>query len=247
MCSIRLPCEAGVIGPARLSLRALVVRWTAAMLVEDRAAFIEQFEVREADRRAKRRTRRLTRAELDVMRGEVEARLAGDALWRLASQLAVVRELGDAKGEQALIREIEMVRGRLRVAREKLQERRLRLERAERDASLDDGEGRRARVFRLHSARHHLECSERTLCTTRLRPGRSTRPRRERARGAIGGGTSIASGGTTRVCRRGTSRRSFFARIFNGSSRRTSSHASARVFSGTSLRRCERRRRSRRS
>ena len=100
------------------------------MLVEDTAAFIEQLEVREADRRAKKRTRRLTRAELDVMRGEVEARLAGDALWRLASQLAVVRELDDAKGERALIREIEMVRGRLRVAREKLQECRLRLERA---------------------------------------------------------------------------------------------------------------------
>ena len=144
------------------------------MLVEDTAAFIEQLEVREADRRAKKRTRRLTRAELDVMRGEVEARLAGDALWRLASQLAVVRELEDAKGERALIREIEMVRGRLRVAREKLQECRLRLERAERDATLDDGDGRRVKVFRLHSARHHLECSERRFA--RLASAQVDRP-----------------------------------------------------------------------
>lgn len=130
------------------------------MLVEDTGAFIEQLEVREADRRALRRTRRLVRAELDVMRGEAEARLADDALWRLASQLAVVRELEDPKGERALVREIEMVRGRLRVAREKLQERRRRLERVERNATPDEGDGRRAKVFRLHSASHHLECSE---------------------------------------------------------------------------------------
>jgi len=173
MCSIRPAGGAGVIVLSR-GCPSEARRTLMAMLVEDTAAFIEQLEVREAHRRAKRRTRRLTRARLDVMRGEVEARIAGDALWRLASQLALVRELGDAKGERALIRDIEMVRGRLRVAREKLQECRVRLERAERDARLDDGEVRKARMFRLHSARHHLECSERRFA--RLASSQVERP-----------------------------------------------------------------------
>jgi hypothetical protein len=54
------------------------------MLVEDTAAFIEQLEVLEADRRARKRCRRVTRAEVEVMRAELEARLADDALRRLA-------------------------------------------------------------------------------------------------------------------------------------------------------------------
>lgn len=127
------------------------------MLVEDKAAFIEQFEVLVVDSRARRRTRALRRAELEVMRREVEARVADDALWRLGSQLAIARELEDARGERALVREIEMVRGRLSSARQKLSDSRTRLQRLELHAS-DDAP--RARVFRLHSDRHYLECSE---------------------------------------------------------------------------------------
>jgi hypothetical protein len=131
------------------------------MLVEDTAAFIEQLEVLEADRRAKKRRRRLARAEVEVMRAELEARVADDALRRLARDLVVTRELEDAHGERAIVRELTMVRGRLRVARHKLAESRERLQRLHRDASHHDDAGRRAKVFRLHSARHHLECSER--------------------------------------------------------------------------------------
>jgi hypothetical protein len=133
----------------------------AAMLVEDTAAFIEQLEVLEADRRAGRRRRRLARAELEVMRAELEARVADDALLRLARDLVVTRELEDVHGERAIVRELTMVRGRLRAARHKLAESRGRLQRLQRDAAHYDDAGRRSKVFRLHSARHHLECSER--------------------------------------------------------------------------------------
>ncbi len=142
------------------------------MLVEDTAAFIEQFEVLVVDSRARRRNRRLRRAELEVMRCEVEARVADDALWRLGSQLAIARQLEDERGERALTREIGMVRNRLRAAREKLQESRLRLQRVQLYASDDDA--RRARVFRLHSDRHHLECSERRFA--RLAASQLERP-----------------------------------------------------------------------
>jgi len=144
------------------------------MLVEDTAAFIEQLEVLEADRRARRRRRQLARAELDVMRGELEARLANDALRRLAADLVVARELEDDHGERSIVRELTMVRGRLRAARHQLHESRERLGRAQSAASDDDDAARRARVFRFHSARHHLECSERRFA--RLSTSQADRP-----------------------------------------------------------------------
>ena len=144
------------------------------MLVEDTAAFIEQLEVLEADRRARKRRRRLARAEVEVMRAELEARVADDALRRLARDLVVARELEDAHGERALVRELRMVRGRLRAARHKVAESRERVRQLQGDASVHDDSGRRAKVFRLHSARHHLECSERRF--TRLSSSQADRP-----------------------------------------------------------------------
>jgi hypothetical protein len=144
------------------------------MLVEDTAAFIEQLEVLEADRRARKRRRRLARAEVEVMRAELEARVADDALRRLARDLVVTRELEDAHGERAIVHELMMVRGRLRAARHKLAESRDRLQRLQRDAPHNDDAGRRAKVFRLHSARHHLECSERRFA--RLSTSQADRP-----------------------------------------------------------------------
>ena len=125
------------------------------------------------DRRARKRRARVTRAELEVMRAELEAHRADDALRRLASELAVARELGDARGERALTHEIAMVRGRLRAARHALQVGRDRLERLQRAAGEPEG-GRRSRVFRLHSARHYLECSERRF--VRLATSQFDRP-----------------------------------------------------------------------
>jgi len=144
------------------------------MLVEDTAAFIEQLEVLEADRRARKRRRRVAHAEVEVMRAELEVRVVDDALRRLARDLVVARELEDAHGERALVRELRMVRGRLRVARHTLAESRERLQRRQRDASVRDDSARRAKVFRLHSARHHLECSERRFA--RLSTSQADRP-----------------------------------------------------------------------
>jgi hypothetical protein len=144
------------------------------MLVEDTAAFIEQLEVLEADRRAKKRRRRLARAEVEVRRAELETRVADDALRRLARDLVVTRELEDAHGERAIIREVTMVRGRLRAARHQLAQSRERLQRLQREVSDHDAAGRRAKVFRLHSARHHLECSERRFA--RLSTSQADRP-----------------------------------------------------------------------
>ena len=144
------------------------------MLVQDTAAFIEQLEVQEANRRARTRLRRVTRAELDVMRAELEVRLADEALRKLAADIAIARELGDARGERSLAREIARVQGRLGGVRRMLAERRDHLQRLEREASIDVDGDRRAKVFRFHSARHHLECSERRFA--RLATSQFERP-----------------------------------------------------------------------
>ena len=131
------------------------------MLVQDTAAFIEQLEVQEIGRRARKRRVRVTHAEVDVLRAELQAQRADDALRKLASELAIARELDDARGERSLVHEMTMLRARLRAARHDLQASRARLERLERAASSDVERERRARIFRLHSARHYLEFSER--------------------------------------------------------------------------------------
>ncbi|HET7367698.1 MAG TPA: hypothetical protein VFI83_04980 [Gaiella sp.] len=131
------------------------------MLVQDTAAFIEQLEVQEVDRRARKRRARVARAEMDVLRAELETQRADDALRKLASQIAVARELDDARGERALAHEIKMVRARLRAARHELHSSHHRLEHVQHAASSAGERERRARLFRLHSSRHYFECSER--------------------------------------------------------------------------------------
>ena len=131
------------------------------MLVQDTAAFIEQLEVQEIGRRARKRRVRVTHAEVDVLRAELQTQRADDALRKLASELAIARELDDARGERSLVHEMTMLRARLRAARHDLHASRARLERLERAASSDVERERLARIFRLHSARHYLEFSER--------------------------------------------------------------------------------------
>jgi len=131
------------------------------MLVQDTAAFIEQLEVQEIGRRARKRRVRVTHAEVDVLRAELQTQRADDALRKLASELAIARELDDARGERSLVHEMTMLRARLRAARHDLHASRARLERLERAASSDVERERRAKIFRLHSARHYLEFSER--------------------------------------------------------------------------------------
>ena len=139
------------------------------MLVEDTTAFIEHLEVYEDDRRVEKVRRRLARAELEAMRLEIDARVAAEALRAVAHELASLRDDTSAppgrrllrdRRERALVRELAAIRGRLRETRETLEQRRERVRRLrEVVAGLDDAD-RCARVIRLHSAEHHIQCSE---------------------------------------------------------------------------------------
>ena len=112
------------------------------------------------------------------MRLEVDVRLASEALRGMAKNLAASRErtaaapvisFTDRARERALRREIRLVRSRLVSAREELREKRERLRLIRNESA--DGVGRGARMYRLHSAQHHLECSERRfarLATSQL-------------------------------------------------------------------------------
>jgi hypothetical protein len=139
------------------------------MLVEDKAAFIEQFEVRRQDRRAEKRRRRRMQAEIAALRAEADARLAAEALRKMEEELATLhasapngpgRRLLAVRRERLLEHWIATVRGRLRAKQgEAMATRKLlrRLDQSGKREAPPPG----ARVFRLHSAHHHLECSER--------------------------------------------------------------------------------------
>jgi hypothetical protein len=140
------------------------------MLVEDTTAFVEQLDVQQPDRRGQKRRRRLVLADLDVMRLEVEVRLADDARRAMANELSDNRDraattpgllLKHRARARALEREIRAVRRRLLSKCEELQEKRERLHRLLGEVVDDDGIGRGARMYRLHSAQHHVDCSER--------------------------------------------------------------------------------------
>ncbi len=149
------------------------------MLVEDRTAFVEQLDVQQPDRRGQKRRRRLVLAELDVMRLEVEVRLADEARRAMANELSDNRDraattpgllLKHRARARALEREIRTVRRRLLSKCEELQEKRERLHRLLGEVVDDDGIGRGARMYRLHSAQHHLDCSERRFARLALSP-----------------------------------------------------------------------------
>ncbi len=131
------------------------------MLVEDRTAFVEQLDVQQPDRREQKRRRRLVLADLDVMRLEVEVRLADDARRAMSNELSDNRDraattpgvlLKHRARARALEREIRTVRRRLLSKCEELQEKRERLHRLLGEVVDDDGIGRGARMYRLHSA-----------------------------------------------------------------------------------------------
>jgi len=139
------------------------------MLVEDRSAFIEQFEVRRQDRRAEKRRRRRVHAEIEALRAQAEARIAAEALRKMEDELAALsaapvtgpgRRLLAARRRLSLEHQIATVRGRLGAKQAEVTATRERLRG-------HDEDGRRevppqgTKVFRLHSSQHHLECSER--------------------------------------------------------------------------------------
>ena len=138
------------------------------MLVEDTSAFIEQLEVAGADRRAAKRRRRVTRARLEALRVEWEVGVAADALGAMERLLAEIdletgsigRGLLRDRRARSLEREITATRKRLQSKRAELDVKRQRLSALEQRAARADS-SRCARLFRLHSSEHHLECSER--------------------------------------------------------------------------------------
>jgi len=138
------------------------------MLVEDTSAFIEQLEIAEAGRRAAKRRRRVNQARLEILRIEWEVGVAADALGEMERLLAEIdlatgtigRGLPPDRRARSLEREIAATRKRLQAKRADLDVKRQRLSALEhRTERLDSA--RRAKLFRLHSSKHHLECSER--------------------------------------------------------------------------------------
>lgn len=139
------------------------------MLVEDTSAFIEQLEVAEADRRLAKRRRRVTQARLEVLEVEWEVGLAAEALRNMERALAeidlatgsIARGLLRDRRARSLEREIAATRKRLEGKRAELELKRERLLRLEQRAEKLVASRRPAKLFRLHSSQHHLECSER--------------------------------------------------------------------------------------
>ena len=138
------------------------------MLVEDRSAFIEQLEVADAGRRSAKRRRRITQLRLEVLEVEWEIGVALGAVQELERQLAeidlatgsIARGLVRDRRARPLEREIAFVRKRLDSKRAELDAKRQRLRTLEQRTEKLDA-ARRAKLFRLHSAQHHRECSER--------------------------------------------------------------------------------------
>ena len=152
------------------------------MLAEDTTAFIEQLEVSRDDRRAGRRRHRRDLAEIDVLRAEWERRLSSDAVSKMEQELAELVDPADAgpgrrlllaRRRRLLAHRISSLRARTRAMEGEVLAARERLRELDRQTTRElPAHG--AKVFRLHSARHHLECSERRFA--QLARGQTDRP-----------------------------------------------------------------------
>jgi hypothetical protein len=140
------------------------------MLAEDTTAFIEQLEVPRQDRRSEKRRRRRAQAEVAVLRAEWEARVALEAVQKMEEELSLLaepagtpgRRLLEARRRRSLEHRIDSMRRRARAKQDESLVARARLRQLDRNG---ERPAPGAKVFRLHSAQHHLECS----------PGRFTR------------------------------------------------------------------------
>lgn len=139
------------------------------MLVEDTTAFIEQLEVRRRDKRAEKRRCQRAQARVVLLRAQYEARVAADGVRRMEDELASLPGPDDASPGRGLLRarrrrslehEIESLRARVRAKQNEVVGASERVRRLD-ENSVHDPTPRGAKVFRLHSAEHHLECSER--------------------------------------------------------------------------------------
>lgn len=126
------------------------------MLVEDSTAFVERLEV-PATGSSKLR-RRIARAELEVQSGHWEVHLAASAALELERLISAEHS---PRRVRILERELGSIRRHLHAKREELEVGMAHLDRLEAKARADLERRRRPVAFRLHSAGHHLDCSER--------------------------------------------------------------------------------------
>ena len=167
----RLPIRVRIPAETRVSEAASPPRDCVAclaMLVEDTTAFIEQLEVPKDRKRTEKQRRRVAQAELEVLEAVRDVRVAAEALQQMertfaraveSSSVSTRRRLLRGRGARSLEREIETVRAHLEAKRDQLPAKQKRLLRIEQRARERDAARRSARMFRLHSARHHLDCS----------------------------------------------------------------------------------------
>lgn len=140
------------------------------MLVEDTTAFIEQLEMPAVDRRVARLRRRATRVELELLAAQWELRLALRALPEMERELAehvppaedtVGRRLLGDRRARSLKRLIASTAAQVQARQRDLATRKAELRALDRRLSELEGSRAGTRLFRLHSERHHVECSER--------------------------------------------------------------------------------------
>ena len=126
------------------------------MLVEDSAAFVERLEVPTEDNGKLRR--RLARAELEVVSARWEVQLAESAALELQRRIGGE---GSARVGRSLERELGAISKHLHAKQDELATSTTRLDRLE--ARTREYRARRQPyvAFRLHSAGHHVDCSER--------------------------------------------------------------------------------------
>lgn len=137
------------------------------MLSQDKTAFIEEIGVPKGDKERQKKRRRVAAARVQVLRLLLDVRIAEGAVAAMEFALrdggVVEQPLGSLKVPRRDVTEREVDAARRFLARKKRelarkQARLLRLERGL-DEGRDDQDVKM--MFRLHSANHHLECSER--------------------------------------------------------------------------------------
>lgn len=125
------------------------------MLVEDTAAFVERLEV--PAERADRHSRRVRRAELDLLSARWEVHLAESAVVELESR---IRKEGSGRRSRTLRRELGAITKHLRTKRDEVAWATARLDRLEAKSRADETRRQTYVAFRLHSSGHHVDCSE---------------------------------------------------------------------------------------
>jgi hypothetical protein len=126
------------------------------MLVEDRAAFVERLEV-PAEPGDTRLRRRMRQAELEQLSARWEVRLAESAVLELERR---IRTEGSGPPTRGLQRELGAIRKHLRAKEDEVAAATARVDRLEAKCRVHESRHRPHVAFRLHSAGHHVDCSE---------------------------------------------------------------------------------------